>query len=48
MIKKSDLPSKICANCHQTFFWRKKWNRAWEEVKFCSKKCKSQYKFKTQ
>ncbi len=44
MIKKSNLPSKICLNCKKSFYWRKKWKRDWDKVKFCSKKCKGQFK----
>ncbi|MFL2624318.1 MAG: DUF2256 domain-containing protein [Flavobacteriaceae bacterium] len=25
--------------CHRPFSWRKKWERDWEFVKYCSKKC---------
>tara|TARA_B100001175_G_C19006400_1_gene401327 strand:+ start:266 stop:415 length:150 start_codon:yes stop_codon:yes gene_type:complete len=48
MIKKSDLPSKICLNCKKPFSWRKKWKKVWDEIRFCSKKCKSQSKLKIQ
>ncbi|MAR58933.1 MAG: DUF2256 domain-containing protein [SAR92 bacterium MED-G29] len=41
MKKKSDLPTKLCVACNRPFAWRKKWARCWEEVKFCSKRCKS-------
>ena len=40
-IKKSNLPHKICVTCNRPFSWRKKWERSWDEVRFCSKKCKS-------
>ena len=40
MIKKENLPSKICIICQRPFFWRKKWERVWDEVKFCSDKCR--------
>ena len=36
MRKKSDLPSKMCARCGRPFTWRKKWERVWDEVKYCS------------
>ncbi|WMN11574.1 DUF2256 domain-containing protein [Marivirga salinae] len=39
MIKKSDLPSKVCLTCKRPFFWRKKWEKDWKNVKFCSQKC---------
>ena len=38
--KKSDLPSKICVTCGRPFVWRKKWERNWAEVKFCSDACR--------
>ncbi|MDG1911287.1 MAG: DUF2256 domain-containing protein [Flavobacteriaceae bacterium] len=40
-ILKQHLPEKICLTCMRPFSWRKKWERDWEEVKYCSKKCKS-------
>jgi hypothetical protein len=33
------LPSKPCVVCGRPFSWRKKWERDWENVKYCSKKC---------
>ncbi|WP_339721144.1 DUF2256 domain-containing protein [uncultured Paraglaciecola sp.] len=38
-MKKSELPSKICPVCERSFTWRKKWQRCWNEVKYCSKRC---------
>ena len=40
-VKKGDLPSKICLYCNRSFTWRKKWEKNWTEVKFCSDKCRS-------
>jgi hypothetical protein len=40
MIKKSDLPTKTCATCQLPFTWRKKWQKVWAEVKYCSDKCR--------
>jgi len=45
MIKKKDLPSKTCIICNRPFTWRKKWEKVWDEVKYCSQKCKK-YKAK--
>jgi len=42
MRKKSDLPTKQCATCGLPFTWRKKWEKTWDEVRFCSQKCRSQ------
>jgi len=44
MVKKSDLPSKTCLHCGLPFAWRKKWARAWDEIKYCSERCKSEGK----
>ena len=40
MRKKSDLPQKICAACGLPFTWRRKWARDWEQVKYCSDRCR--------
>lgn len=40
MRKKSDLPEKLCPVCDRPFTWRKKWERAWDEVKYCSDRCR--------
>jgi len=37
---KSYLPSKPCASCGRPFSWRKKWERCWDEVKYCSDRCR--------
>jgi deoxyribodipyrimidine photolyase-related protein len=41
MRKKSNLPTKICLHCGLPFTWRKKWERDWENVKYCSDRCKT-------
>ncbi|MEM0931809.1 MAG: DUF2256 domain-containing protein [Bacteroidota bacterium] len=38
--KKVNLPTKICAVCGKPFAWRKKWERNWESVKYCSQRCR--------
>ncbi|WP_134095815.1 DUF2256 domain-containing protein [Novosphingobium sp. PhB55] len=38
--KKPFLPTKICAACARPFSWRKKWERDWENVRFCSERCR--------
>ncbi|MCY7350736.1 MAG: DUF2256 domain-containing protein [Cytophagaceae bacterium] len=40
MRKKSSLPTKICPVCGRPFSWRKKWQTIWEEVKYCSDRCR--------
>lgn len=47
MRKKSDLPEKVCPVCGRPFKWRKKWEKCWEEVKYCSERCKSERKAKS-
>jgi len=37
-MKKSELPSKMCPVCERPFNWRKKWEKNWENVKYCSKR----------
>ncbi|WP_007197651.1 DUF2256 domain-containing protein [Hoeflea phototrophica] len=37
---KSDLPQKPCIQCGRPFTWRKKWERVWAEVKYCSERCR--------
>lgn len=41
---KSTLPSKDCASCGRPFEWRKKWQRCWDEVRYCSDRCRNQKK----
>ncbi|MFT4738983.1 MAG: hypothetical protein ACI8QD_001342 [Cyclobacteriaceae bacterium] len=38
--KKQDLPEKVCATCQKPFSWRKKWEKDWDEVKYCSERCR--------
>lgn len=42
--KKLDLPQKICITCGRPFSWRKKWEKVWHEVKYCSDKCRQNRK----
>ncbi|MBN9543657.1 MAG: DUF2256 domain-containing protein [Alphaproteobacteria bacterium] len=39
-VKKENLPEKICEVCKRPFTWRKKWQRVWEDIKYCSDKCR--------
>lgn len=41
-VKKQNLPFKICIVCKKPFSWRKKWEKNWDEVKYCSDRCRSQ------
>lgn len=40
MRRKSDLPTKTCLACGLPFAWRKKWERDWDNVKYCSDRCR--------
>jgi hypothetical protein len=37
---KSDFPTKCCPVCGLTFTWRKKWADCWDDVKYCSERCR--------
>lgn len=41
MVRKGDLPSKICACCGRPFAWRRKWARDWDQVRYCSDRCRT-------
>ncbi|MEM1260828.1 MAG: DUF2256 domain-containing protein [Pseudomonadota bacterium] len=41
-MKKSELPTKICPVCERPFAWRKKWARDWDNVRYCSERCRRQ------
>ena len=32
--------TKTCASCGRTIEWRKKWERNWDEVRYCSDACR--------
>lgn len=40
MRTKAMLPHKTCACCGLPFAWRKKWARDWDQVKYCSERCR--------
>jgi len=42
MRRKGDLPTKTCATCGLPFTWRKKWAKVWDEVCYCSERCRRQ------
>ncbi|QNF31570.1 DUF2256 domain-containing protein [Adhaeribacter swui] len=39
-VKKQHLPVKVCIVCQKPFTWRKKWEKVWAEVKYCSERCR--------
>lgn len=40
MRRKAELPQKPCLACGRPFAWRKKWARVWDEVRYCSDRCR--------
>jgi hypothetical protein len=40
MKKKENFPSKVCPVCNRPFSWRKKWEKVWDEVVYCSDACR--------
>jgi hypothetical protein len=44
----SQRPSKTCAHCGLPFTWRKKWERDWDTVKYCSDRCRAAAKRRTE
>jgi hypothetical protein len=34
------LPTKTCAGCGRTITWRKRWERDWDDVRWCSDSCR--------
>ncbi len=39
-VAKADLPQKTCATCGRPFTWRKKWEKVWQDVRYCSDACR--------
>ena len=37
-----NTPTKPCLACGRTITWRKKWERDWDEVRYCSQGCRRQ------
>jgi len=48
MRRKGDLPEKICASCARPFAWRKKWAKVWDDVRYCSERCKREGRGRSQ
>ena len=40
-VAKSDVAEKLCAACGRPFRWRKKWERDWDAVRYCSEACRT-------
>lgn len=45
-VAKADLPSKTCAACGRPFVWRKRWAKVWDEVRYCSERCRREVRAK--
>lgn len=39
--RKPNLPEKTCVVCQRPFAWRKKWEKVWDEVRYCSDACRA-------
>jgi len=35
------VPDKSCQSCGRRIAWRKKWERDWDSVRYCSKSCRA-------
>src|SRR4051812_23158019 len=38
--RKAELPRKDCPVCGRPFVWRHRWARDWEQVTYCSERCR--------
>ncbi|MCP9827276.1 MULTISPECIES: DUF2256 domain-containing protein [unclassified Synechococcus] len=38
--RRGDRPTKICPVCGRPFQWRRRWSAVWEEVRYCSERCR--------
>ncbi|MEK9599728.1 MAG: DUF2256 domain-containing protein [Pontimonas sp.] len=39
-LTKNGFEPKTCARCRLPFEWRKKWAKNWDQVLYCSEKCR--------
>jgi hypothetical protein len=39
--RKLVLPVKPCARCGRPMTWRRRWAKHWDEVRFCSDRCRA-------
>jgi len=46
-ISKTHLPEKICAKCGLPLRWRKKWAKVWDDVRYCSERCRRNKRCRT-
>ncbi|WP_145365400.1 DUF2256 domain-containing protein [Stratiformator vulcanicus] len=45
--RRANLPEKTCRQCGRPFRWRKKWERDWPNVLYCSRRCRRAAKSET-
>ncbi|WP_261663467.1 DUF2256 domain-containing protein [Deinococcus sp. Marseille-Q6407] len=36
----AERASKVCPVCGRPFQWRRKWERDWDNVRYCSDRCR--------
>jgi len=41
---KQALPVRYCKNCKKPMTWRKKWEKCWDQVQYCSERCRREAK----
>ncbi|MEJ2171588.1 MAG: DUF2256 domain-containing protein [Woeseiaceae bacterium] len=39
---KTNLPEKVCGTCGRGFTWRRKWAQDWQNVRYCSRRCRNE------
>lgn len=44
---KQALPVRYCKQCQRPMTWRKKWAKCWDEVQYCSDRCRREAKRRT-
>ncbi|MEB3239762.1 MAG: DUF2256 domain-containing protein [Cyanobacteriota bacterium] len=40
----ADRPTKTCVCCGRPFQWRRKWKTVWDEVRYCSERCRNEFR----
>ncbi len=48
---KNNLSEKVCSSCGRSFSFRKKWEKTWDQVIYCSDECrknKNKYDYRDQ
>jgi hypothetical protein len=41
---KLSLPGKPCVHCARHMSWRKAWAKNWDQVRYCSERCRRSHK----